>query len=221
MGAAGREGRTKRTTDRQSKPRTRSGLNEGRRDLAERGPACHPPTERRDSGPNELKLSDRGWPRKTRNTQKAPPPASVRWSAWLGCPPTEGLWMAQTDGMDSGGGMRALPPGRQERSGERAERRDGPTERPERGPTGAGSNSEQARRWQQREREPARPRRTHWQEVAGLTNSSSATGHGYARLDTEKRRAAMACSLERVVRLPAYRGASGTPEGQATTPAGE
>ena len=35
------------------------------------------------SGPNELKLSDRGWPRKTQSTKKAQRPASVRWSAWL------------------------------------------------------------------------------------------------------------------------------------------
>ena len=34
--------------------------------------------------PNELKLSDRGWPRKGWNTERSRPPASVRWSAWLG-----------------------------------------------------------------------------------------------------------------------------------------
>ena len=34
--------------------------------------------------PNELKLSDGGWRCKTRNTEKTPPPASVRWSALLG-----------------------------------------------------------------------------------------------------------------------------------------
>jgi hypothetical protein len=34
--------------------------------------------------PNGPKLSDRGWRRKSPNTKKAPPPASVRWSAWLG-----------------------------------------------------------------------------------------------------------------------------------------
>ena len=34
--------------------------------------------------PNESKLSDGGWRRKTRDTEKTPPPASVRWSAWLG-----------------------------------------------------------------------------------------------------------------------------------------
>ncbi len=33
---------------------------------------------------NESKLSDGGWRRKSRNPEKAPPPASVRWSAWLG-----------------------------------------------------------------------------------------------------------------------------------------
>ena len=39
---------------------------------------------KRDSGPNELKLSDRGWPRKTKQAEKTRRPASVRWSAWLG-----------------------------------------------------------------------------------------------------------------------------------------
>ena len=38
----------------------------------------------RSCWPNELKLSDGGWRRKGRNTEKAPPPASVRWSALLG-----------------------------------------------------------------------------------------------------------------------------------------
>ena len=50
----------------------------------------------------------------------------------------------------------------------------------------------------------------------GLTNSSSATEAGEDRLNHEKERAASLCSLERVVRLPAYRGASGPPE-RATT----
>ena len=34
--------------------------------------------------PNESKLSDGGWRSKTWNTKKSRPPASVRWSAWLG-----------------------------------------------------------------------------------------------------------------------------------------
>ena len=38
----------------------------------------------RPKSPNELKLSDGGWRRKSLNTEKAPPPASVRWSALLG-----------------------------------------------------------------------------------------------------------------------------------------
>ena len=37
----------------------------------------------------------------------------------------------------------------------------------------------------------------------------------------QNRRAASLCSLERVVRLPAYRGASGRPEPGTATPAGE
>ena len=39
---------------------------------------------RREEASNELKLSDAGWRRKGRNTEQAPPPASVRWSALLG-----------------------------------------------------------------------------------------------------------------------------------------
>ena len=44
------------------------------------------------------------------------------------------------------------------------------------------------------------------QRLLGLTNPSSATEAGDARLDNEKERAASLCSLERVVRPPAYRG---------------
>ena len=62
--------------------------------------------------PNELKLSDRGWRRKSRNTEKTPPPASVRWSAWLGPPPTEGLWTAVRTSLDSGGGMMGAAAGK-------------------------------------------------------------------------------------------------------------
>ena len=46
------------------------------------------PSER-VAGPNGLKLSDRGWPHKTRLQRKARGPASVRWSAWLDTAPTE------------------------------------------------------------------------------------------------------------------------------------
>ena len=42
-----------------------------------------PPSEE-VAGPNELKLSDRGWPSQGRNSEPAQRPASVRWSAWLG-----------------------------------------------------------------------------------------------------------------------------------------
>ena len=45
-----------------------------------------------------------------------------------------------------------------------------------------------------------------------LTNSSSATEAGEDRLNHGKKPTASLCSLERVVRLPAYRGASGPPE---------
>ena len=51
--------------------------------------------------PNGLKLSDGPTEEqdKTEVTARA-----VRWSAWLGPPPTEGLWTAGTDRRDSGGG---------------------------------------------------------------------------------------------------------------------
>ena len=100
--------------------------------------------------------------------------------------------------MDSGGGMRALPPGKAERRNWLAERQNVLT----------------------KERELTRLRRTGTRspskntpaKTQGLTISSSATAHGDARLAREKGRTAMGCSLERVVRLPAYRGASGPPE---------
>ena len=38
----------------------------------------------RDSGPNGLKLSDRGWRKRTWIARKSRTPASVRWSALLG-----------------------------------------------------------------------------------------------------------------------------------------
>ena len=34
--------------------------------------------------PDEAKLSDRGWRGQAQRSEEAPPPASVRWSAWLG-----------------------------------------------------------------------------------------------------------------------------------------
>ena len=52
--------------------------------------------------------------------QKSSPPASVRWSAWLG--PRLQSGRTWTD-MDSGGGMRALPPERDERRNRRTERK--------------------------------------------------------------------------------------------------
>ena len=45
--------------------------------------ADHRSTDR-NSGPNESKLSDRGWPRKTKQAEKTRRPTSVRWSEWLG-----------------------------------------------------------------------------------------------------------------------------------------
>ena len=60
---------------------------------------------KRDSGPNGLKLSDRGWPRKTWSTEKARWPASVRWSALLG----RAAWMH--GGLYSGGSTIMNPSG--------------------------------------------------------------------------------------------------------------
>ena len=59
------------------------------------------------------------------------------------------------------------------------------------------------------------------EKVAGLTISSSATEAGEEGGNHGKEPAASLCSLERVVRLPAYRGASGPPELETATPAGE
>ena len=117
--------------------------------------------------------------------------------------------------------MRALPPGMDERRNKLAGRTDLPTERPEREGACAGSHSEPARRWQQREREQARPPSTRTGCCLGLTNSSSATEAGEDRLNHGTDSTASLCSLERVVRLPAYRGASGPPELKTWTPAGE
>ena len=121
-----------------------------------RSPSKNPPPALPVAEPNGLKLSDGGRTDKTKRTRVPP---AVRWSAWLGSPPTEGLWTSGTEDVDSGGGMRALPPGRHERRNRLAARMDGPTERPERKPTGAGSKSEPACH-QQRERGPTRPRQT-------------------------------------------------------------
>ncbi len=56
------------------------------------------PTER-VAGPNGLKLSDSGWRGQARSTGKGRPPASVRWSAWLGTGPlTSSLRESLLDG---------------------------------------------------------------------------------------------------------------------------
>ncbi len=52
--------------------------------------------------PNGLKLSDGPTQGKTKHERRA---RAVRWSAWLGSPPTEGLRIAGTEGCHSGGGM--------------------------------------------------------------------------------------------------------------------
>ena len=39
------------------------------------------------------------------DSKKDVPPASVRWSAWLGSRLQSGLWMARRGTVDSGGGM--------------------------------------------------------------------------------------------------------------------
>ena len=49
-----------------------------------RSPSQNPAPALPVAGPNELKLSDRGWRGQTWNTKKSPSPVSVRWSAWLG-----------------------------------------------------------------------------------------------------------------------------------------
>ena len=59
------------------------------------------------------------------------------------------------------------------------------------------------------------------QETQGLTNSSSATGRAKTSAEEEKDPDRPACSLERVVRLPAYRGAFWTAGTTDDPPAGE
>ena len=110
--------------------------------------------------PNELKLSDRGWPRKAPNAGKTHPPASVRWSAWLG--PRLQSGRTWTDG-DSGGGNDGRC---------RRERTNGGTDKDRRAGRGTGTRS---------------PSKTPTRETQGLTNSSSATGHGDARGGRTKR----------------------------------
>ena len=90
--------------------------------------------------------------------------------------------------MDSGGGMRALPPGGDERS----ERRTAKAKRRDRvGRTGTDVA------WRTGTRVPLANRKRVDQ---GLTDSSSATEAGEDRLNHEKEPAASLCSLERVVR---------------------
>ena len=69
---------------RKDEPPTRGELNKDQRNLVNGNPRATRQQRQSDSGPNALKLSDGGWRRKTWDTEKAPPPASVRWSALLG-----------------------------------------------------------------------------------------------------------------------------------------
>ena len=104
-------------------------------------------------------------------TRSALPPGCVRWSAWLGRPPTEGLWNAGTNDGPPAGERRARPPGRHDRSGGLAVKKDVVTEQPEREPTGAGSQLEEARPRQRRKREHDCHRPTPRHRIAGLTSS--------------------------------------------------
>ena len=74
---------------------------ETRSTVDEREHARHRKHPGKDSGPNGLKLSDGGWRRKAQNTEKTPPPASVRWSAWLGA-------VESVENLGSGGGTTIL-----------------------------------------------------------------------------------------------------------------
>ena len=58
----------------------------------------------RIAGPNGLKLSDGGWRRRTWDARKSRPPASVRWSAWLG----GGIWRWQAQPVEANEGARQL-----------------------------------------------------------------------------------------------------------------
>ncbi len=139
--------------------------------------------------PNELKLSDRHRRRKAKRSEKTGAPVPVRWSAWLGRPPTEGLWNAGKEGR----GYRRGNDGRcrrEWRSGGTGwpERKDGLTGRPERASggcwlelgTGVPPATKGAGTGSPSKNPPGR--------IAGLTISSSATAHGDARRGLQKRR---------------------------------
>ena len=88
MGAAAGKGRPKLKTNLKGKPRPRN-EREQTPPMKRTGTDVPPKLDGRGKAPNGLKLSDGGWRRKMWNTEKTPPPASVRWSALLGTAPTE------------------------------------------------------------------------------------------------------------------------------------
>src|SRR6202012_622259 len=66
----------------------------------------------RAESPNASKLSDRGWRKQAQSTRKSLPPASVRWSAWLGHgPPQQMLVVGEAQHGKLLNGLRVLASG--------------------------------------------------------------------------------------------------------------
>ena len=120
--------------------------------------------------------------------------------------PTERM-ARRTDG-DPGGGMMGAAAGKG-RTEERTGLDDGPAGRR----TGTRVNVE--------EREHAHPRRTPRKDSGPNGLKLSDRGWRSKGWKNKKDATASLCSLQRVVRPPAYRGVSGPPEGPMWTPAGE
>ena len=157
--------------------------------------------------PNASKLSDRGWPRKSRQREKTRWPASVRWSAWLGSPPTEGPLDRRNDrqqlrrGNDGRcrrgwmSGADSLPEGRTDRGNNPSGNRRVLARTRNQRATGNGGNGNQ-RALEEPHAGDSRPNELKLSDRGWRNKGEKA----------EKTPLASLCSLERVVRPPAYRG---------------
>ena len=167
------------------------------------GPAIGEP-HARDSGPNELKLSDRHRRRKAWDAKRTGTPVPVRWSAWLGPRLQSGRPERGTTIPVTAGRTRAMePPARAmtpeagatkppEPATDRPARATGPPARATKLPAHATESPEPATETPARATEakarvgddPLRLKTA----TQGLTNSSSATGTGEVKLDQQRRR---------------------------------
>ena len=143
------------------------------------------PGRENDCWPNGLKLSDRGWPRKTWIAEKTGRPASVRWSAWLGPRLQSVFWKARRN---------RLPLRRGKDGRCRRERLNGGTGWPE---GWTDRQSERQPTCRQREIGNRRAIEEHRAKTQGLTDPSSATA---GRKASHQSRTPPRRSLERVVR---------------------